>query len=140
MTLEETSRLIRACEQQMNDRYGRVVFDEWAVVSLTHQKARILSYTGPRSDDFLRNFSNDLGGLRTALLNSRHAIGDFEFARHGTGTGFEAFIVLGEGIILICNNTRASMDDITRDPKWLSAQVPFAELSDKVRANPLVNQ
>jgi hypothetical protein len=30
------------------------------------------------------------------------------------------------------------MDSIAKDPRWLGAQVPFAELSDKIRANPLV--
>jgi hypothetical protein len=29
------------------------------------------------------------------------------------------------------------MDSIAKNPRWLGAQVPFAELSDKVRANPL---
>ena len=36
-------------------------------------------------------------------------------------------MVLGVAIYLICNNTQASMEDITKDPKWLNAQVPFAE-------------
>ncbi|MEY2465728.1 MAG: hypothetical protein QOD03_249, partial [Verrucomicrobiota bacterium] len=49
-----------------------------------------------------------------------------------------AFIVLGDGLYLICNNTDASMEDITKDPKWLNAQVPFAELSDKIGLDPLV--
>jgi len=46
-------------------------------------------------------------------------------------------VVLGEGIYLICNNTKSSMEEITRDPKWLNAQVPFAELSEAVRPDPL---
>jgi hypothetical protein len=29
------------------------------------------------------------------------------------------------------------MDSIAKNPRWLDAQVPFAELSDKIRANPL---
>jgi len=121
----------------MNDLYGKVVFDEWVVISLAHQKARILFYIGPRNDDFLKDFATDLGSLRASLLDSKYGIGDFEFARHGTGTGFEAFVVLGEGLYLICNNTKASMQDIARDPKWLNAQVPFAELSEAVRPDPL---
>jgi hypothetical protein len=137
MTLEEATKQIRACGQKMNDLYGRVVFDEWVVISLAHHKARILFYVGPRNDDFLKNFAADLGALRSELLDSRFSIGDFEFARHGIGTGFEAFVVLGEGIYLICNNTRASMEEITRDPKWLNAQVPFAELSEAVSLDPL---
>jgi len=137
MTLDEAIKAIGKCAQQMNDRYGKVVFDEWAVISLIHHKARILAYAGPRNDDFLKNFASDLGALRAELLNSKYSVGDFEFARHGVGTGIEAFIVLGEGIYLICNNTRASMNDITKDPRWLNAQVPFAEFGDKVRSDPL---
>src|SRR5258708_15357706 len=138
MTLDEATKQIRVCEQKMNDLYGKVVFDEWVVISLAQQKARILFYVGPRNDDFLKNFASDLGSLRAELHDSRYNIGDFEFSRHGVGTSFEAFVVLGEGIYLICNNTRASMDEITKDPKWLNAQVPFAELSEAVRPDPLV--
>lgn len=137
MTLDEAAKQIQDCAKKMNDRYGRTVFNEWAVVSLAKQKARILSYTGPRNDDFLKSFAGDLGALRAELLDDKYTVGDFEFARHGVGTGFEAFMVLGDGIYLICNHTNASMNDISKDPKWLNAQVPFAELSDAVRANPL---
>jgi len=72
------------------------------------------------------------------LLTGKLSAGDFEFARHGVGTGFESFMVLGDGLFLICNNTVQSMDAITKDSLWLSAQVPFVELSDKFRADPLV--
>jgi hypothetical protein len=138
MTLDEAAKQVQACSHRMNDLYGRVVFDEWVIISLAHQKARILFYAGPRNDDFLKNFAKDLGSLRTALLDSKYSIGDFEFSRHGVGTGFEAFVVMGDGIYLICNNTQASMEDITKDPKWLNAQVPFAELSEAIRPDPLV--
>ena len=137
MTLDEANKQIQACAQQMNDCYGQVVFDEWAIVSLIQQKARILSYSSPRNDAFLKNFADDLGTLRTELLKPKYSAGDFEFARHATGTCFEAFIVLGKGVYLICNNTRASMNEIAKDPRWLSAQVPFAGFADKVRERPL---
>jgi len=138
MTLDETKSLIKVCASQMDSRYGKTVFNEWAVVSLAENKARVLSYAGPRNDDFLKNFVNDLGSLRAELLGAHYGVGDFAFARHGTGTGFEVFMVLGVGIYLICNNTRESMDAIARNPRWLDAQVPFAELSDKIRVNPLL--
>jgi len=131
MTLDEVKSLIKACAGQMDSRYGKTVFDEWAVVSLAENKARVLSYVGPRNDDFLKNFANDLGSLRAELLDMNYGNGDFAFARHGVGTRFEAFMVLGMAIYLICNNTRESMDTIAKDPKWLNAQVPFAELGDK---------
>ena len=54
MTLEETVALTKSCAEQMNSLYGGVVFDEWAIVSLAENKARVLHYyTGPRNDDFL---------------------------------------------------------------------------------------
>lgn len=121
----------------MDARYGSVVFDEWAIISLAENKARVLSYAGPRNDEFLKNFAKDLGALRAELFTDKYGAGDFEFSRHGVGTGFESFMVLGDGLYLICNNTRESMDAIAKNPRWLGAQVPFAELSDKIRANPL---
>lgn len=139
MTLDEALNRIKACAAEMHEQYGRIVFDEWAIVSLVRQKARILAYTGPRNDAFLQNFAKDLGALRTELLDGKYSTGDFEFARRGVGTGFEAFLVMGTGIYLICNNTQASMDEIAKNPRWLSAQVPFAELSEKVRTDPLVS-
>jgi hypothetical protein len=137
MTLDNVCSQIKICAEQMNSRYGGVVFDEWVVVSLERNRARILSYTGPRNDDFLKNFVTDLGALRTALLDASYGAGDFEFSRHGVGTGIEAFLVLGEGMYLMCNNTKESMDSLTKNPRWLGAQVPFAELADKVRIDPL---
>ena len=137
MTLDETMRLIRDCDKQMNDRYGKPVFNEWAVVSLRHHQARVIAYIGPRNDDFLKTFANDLAPLRVELLDAKYGPGDFEFARHSVGTAFESFMMLADGVYLICNNTASSMNDIAKDPRWLNAQVPFAELSDKVRSSPL---
>jgi hypothetical protein len=138
MTLDEVKSLIKACAAQMDAHYCKTVFDEWAVISLAENKARVLAYVGPRNDDFLKNFANDLGSLRSELLDTNYGTGDFAFARHGTGTRFEAFMVLGPAIYLICNNTHETMDEIAKDPKWLKAQVPFAEIGDKLRMNPLV--
>jgi hypothetical protein len=139
MNLEETTKAITQCAEQMNSRYQSAVFDEWAIVSIAQKKSRILGYLGPRNDDFLKNFANDLGALRTQLMHSSHGVGDFEFTRHGVGTLHEAFMVLGEGIYLICNNTQNSMEGIAKNALWIDAQVPFVELSDKFRSNPLVH-
>ncbi len=137
MTLDEAINHIKACAQEMDTLYGRIVFDEWALVSLAENKARVLAYIGPRNDVFLQNFVKDLGALRAELLTEQYGTGDFAFARHGTGTDFESFLVLGRALYLICNNTRESMETIAKNPRWLAAQVPFAELSERVRANPL---
>ena len=137
MRLNQATELIKSCAEQMNARYKQVVFDEWAVVSLAGRKGRVLAYIGPRREGFQKNFLTDVGALREGLLNDKYNVGDFEFARHGVGPAFEAFMVVGQGVYLICNNTVQSMDGITKDPLWLGAQVPFVELSDKFRADPL---
>jgi len=137
MTLEEATNLIGGCAERMNDLYQKVVFDEWAIVSVVQHRAKILAYLGPRKDDFQKNFATDVQDLRADLLSRRHSIGDFEFARHGVGTKLEAFVMVGEGLYLICNNTAQSMSAIAKDPLWLSAQVPFVELSDRFRSDPL---
>lgn len=137
MTLEQATDLIQNCAEQMNARYGKVVFDEWAVVALAANKGHLLAYIGPRKNGFHQNFNADIGTLRAGLLDPRYHVGDFEFARHGTGTGFESFLVLGKGLFLICNNTVQSMDVIAKNPHWLEAQIPFVELSERFRADPL---
>ena len=137
MSLDEVIKLIKGCASQMNILYEGVVFDEWTVLHLAKGKGKLLSYVGPRQADFQKNFLSDADALRAELLSSEHGNGDFEFARHGGGTRFDAFMVLGDGIILICNNTGQSMNEITKNTRWLSAQVPFVDLSDKFRSNPV---
>jgi hypothetical protein len=137
MTLDEAYSLIGASLDQMNARYGSTVFDEWVVLMLHEKTGRILNYQGPRKDDFQKSFTSDLDALLKELESLQFGVGDFEFARHASGTRFDAFLVLGRGFYLICNNTRASMDVIAKDPRWLAAQVPFVELSDRFRAKPI---
>jgi hypothetical protein len=137
MRLDQATELIKACAEQMDARYKNVVFDEWAVISLADHKGRVLAYIGPRKEGFQKNFLKDVGALREGLVNEEYNVGDFEFARHGIGSAFESFMVVGKGLYLICNNTVQSMDGITKDPLWLGAQVPFVELSEKFRADPV---
>jgi hypothetical protein len=138
MTLDQAKNWIKACAEQMHVQYQKVVFDEWAIVSLAENKGRILAYIGPRKDGFLKNFPADASALRAGLLSTQQNIGDFEFNRHGVGTSFESFMVIGEGLYLICNNTVQTMDAIAKEPRWLSAQVSFVELCEKFRQDPLV--
>jgi hypothetical protein len=137
MKLDQATELIKLCAAQMDARYGQVVFDEWAIISLAARKGRVMAYIGPRKEGFQKNFRTDLGALREGLLNPKYSVGDFEFARHGVGPAFEAFLVVGRGVYLICNNTVQSMDSITKDPLWLGAQVSFVELSEKFLDDPL---
>ena len=138
MTLDQASQHIKKCADRMNSVYRKTVFDEWAVVSFMERKGRILSYTGPRREHFQKNFADDIKELRVELLHNTHVVGDFAFSRHGVGTGVEAFIIIGMGIYLICNNTAKSMEDIAKDPLWLNAQKPFVELSETFRADRVV--
>jgi hypothetical protein len=137
MTLSQSLDLVKRTADSMNARYGKVVFDEWAIVSLQHGKERIVSYQGPRKEHFQKNFVNDLGGLRAEVLTSRHDPGHFDFARHGIGTGFEAFVCAGSELYVICNNTQITMNEIAKDTRWLDAQKSFAELTEKFRSDAL---
>ena len=137
MNLDQAKTVIRDCAEQMNARYQNPVFDEIALIALGDGRGQLLSYTGPRKDGFQRNFLADAGTLRAGLMAQDYQVGDFEFARENVGTGFESFMVVGKGVFLICNNTVKSMDGIAQDPRWLGAQVPFVELSDRFRSDPL---
>jgi hypothetical protein len=137
MNFDQAKLQIRQCAAQMNARYKAVVFDEWAVVSIARGKLHILDYAGTRATDFRKQFLSDAGALRGALLTGKHEPGYFEFAHTGVGTGYESFMALGEGMYLIWNNTAKSMDNIVEDPRWLAAQVPFAELSARFSVSPV---
>jgi hypothetical protein len=137
MTLSKTLASVRHCSASMNARYGKTVFDEWAIVSLQRGKERIVAYDGPRKEDFQKNFVNDLGALRAEVLTTEHEPGYFDFARNGVGTSFEAFVCAGKELYLICNNTQVTMNEIAKDARWLDAQKAFAELTEQFRDEPL---
>lgn len=137
MTLEEITERINQSVHEMARAYEKTVFDEWCVVALLDRKARLLAYRGPRKEDFQKRFLSDIGDLRSDLFGKDHNYGDFYFERHAGGTKFDAFMALGEGLYLICNNTSESISDITSDPKWLNAQKIFVRLSEKIRSSPL---
>jgi hypothetical protein len=138
MTLDNAKLLIQKCAAQMHAHYDKPVFDEWAILSMTKGKGQLLAYIGGRKEEFKKNFAVDAGPLKSAFLDGQYNAGDFEFARHGVGTGFESFLVLGNDVYLVCNNTAESMDGISKDPKWLLAQIPFVEMSEQFRTDPLI--
>ena len=137
MTLDQATELIKSCAEQMNARYKSVVFDEWAIVSLGGRKGRVLAYIGPRREGFQKNFLTDVGALREGLLNEEYSVGDFDFARHGGGAGLRVIHGAGARDLPDLQQHRPINGRITQDPLWLGAQVPFVELSDKFRADPL---
>ena len=69
MRLDQATELITTCAERMNARYKKVVFDEWAILSLEPHRGHLLAYRGPRKEGFQRNFLADVGGLREGLLN-----------------------------------------------------------------------
>ena len=138
MNLEAALKTIKEGFERMNALYGKVVFDEWVIISFSGTKEAILSYSGPRRDHFKANFDNDVKALKMDLHKTKHRVGDFDFARAAAGTHFDAFIVIGKELFLICNSTNLSMQEITKNSNWITTQVPFAGLTDKFRADPLV--
>ena len=138
MTLDEAINVVRMKVHRMKEIYQRQVFDEWALVAMLGSKGKVLHYAGPRAEEFQKNFNRDVRLFAADLRRPTHNLGDFDFTRHGEGTLFDAFVVVGEGLFLVCNNTQQSMATITQDPLWLSAQVGFVELSDAFRSNPLI--
>ncbi|MBA4150020.1 MAG: hypothetical protein H0X66_18060 [Verrucomicrobia bacterium] len=137
MNLEQAVKVTKESFDNMNSLYGKVVFDEWVILSFSGEKETILAYSGPRREHFKQNFVNDVKTLRVELRRNKYHVGDFEFAREAAGTHCDAFIMTGDDLFLICNSTNLSMSTITKDPNWVMAQVPFAELTDKFRQDPL---
>jgi hypothetical protein len=137
MNLQEAMALIKNYLEKMDALYGKTVFNEWAIVSFAASGPNVLNYAGARKADFEKNLSADTIGVRRELLSAGYGTGDCGFTSEGAGTGFDAFIVLGKELFLLCNSTTQATRDITQDPSWLKAQVPFAELAEKFRASPL---
>ncbi|MCS7338897.1 MAG: hypothetical protein NZ739_11810 [Verrucomicrobiae bacterium] len=121
----------------MSELYGATVFDEWAIIHVRDRKARVIHYIGPRRAEFVTGIA-ELKDALDGLLSNELGCGDFAFERHAVGPQADALLVLGPDTYLICNNTTLSIHQITQNPLWLQAQVPFAELAEKFRADPLV--
>lgn len=138
MKLQQARDRIQLCSEQMNRRFEGVVFDEWAIVAIREGKLRVLEYSGPRPQEFRRQFLQDAGELRSGLVSGDHSPGYFEFDHTGAGTGFESFLAVGKDMYLIWNNTAKSMDNIAQNPRWLEAQLPFVELVDRFSSDPLL--
>lgn len=128
---------IRTAFVRMDAFYGRTLFDEWAVLSIEGPKVSVMSYEGPRADTFADQVRKDLLKLRNDTEGDRRDSGAFGFTRSGEGLAIDAYIVLGPGLYLICNNTTESVADLALDPHWRHAQVPFADLAEVFRHHPL---
>jgi hypothetical protein len=112
-----------------------------------HHRAAILEeklylewYNGPRREGFSKHFHRDTVNVRSSARKNDSApyeVGEFDFSHQGAGTQADALLVLAENVFLICNNTRASMNEIEKNHCWLKAQNSFAGLSEKILVSPL---
>ena len=138
MKLVDARLAITSALGRMNALYQKTVFDEWILFKLSSEQNVILGYEGPRPDSYQKKFKEDIIPLSAELNQRKMAVGDFAFAQDAVGTGFDACIRLGPASYLFCNNTMQSMQEIRKSPLWLSAQKPFADLSGKFQADPLI--
>lgn len=121
----------------MDALYQKPVFDEWVVLSFAPSGASILFYEGPRAETFKKNLHADSAPLMREMQDRHYAIGDFEFVQEARGSRFDACVRAGEDAYLFCNNTYGSMAELRQDPRWLKAQKPFVDLTEKFRADPV---
>jgi hypothetical protein len=140
MNLVNAVRLIDGVLTSMQKSGGRLLFDEYALVSILGNDARILTYSGPRQDEFYLSFGRDARFIWEEIVgqDELRSAGEFGFTRDGEGSSFDAYICVGDGFFLICNDTGSSMKEISEDPQWKKAQGRFLELSERFMNDPLV--
>ncbi|HEU5080202.1 MAG TPA: hypothetical protein VFT72_13400 [Opitutaceae bacterium] len=138
MNLETALQNVRRCRETMDTLYQKPVFDEWAIVVFGSKGPQVLSYEGPRAESFKKNFHADSVPLAREMQSREYEVGDFEFAQDGTGSRFDGCVRIGEQAFIFCNNTYGTLSDLRQDPRWLKAQKPLLDLTEKFRADPLV--
>lgn len=137
MTLDTARKLILLALEKMRTAYRRPVFDEWILVRLDGPETAFLAYDGPRAEGFAARFHEDMISLRSASQLAKAEPGAFEFSRNAVGTGYDAYIMAGPGVVLLFNATSKTIAEITADPLWLAAQQPFVQLALKFESDPL---
>jgi len=139
MNLESAIARIKKSFTKLNEAYGRPVFDEIAIVQATEVTSLSLKYyEGPREADFLNEMMEDSVALRNDVGDTRNNLGgEFGFTREGGGEGIDAYICLGPRVFLLCNNTAQSMEEVTKDARWLTAQGEFLNASQFFASDPL---
>jgi len=138
MTLEDARLAITACAQRMNAKSGEVVFDEWALVTLSATGAKLAAYQGPRVEQFRLHFKTDIRPLQQELEGRRLDVGDFGFAPTAHGPAYDACVRVGPQAYLWWNNTDASLNDIRETGAWMPAQKTFMDLCETFRRDPVV--
>jgi hypothetical protein len=137
MNLESARKLLAQCREKMDTAYQKPVFDEWVVVSFASTPVQVLSYEGPRAESYKKSLHSDSAPIAREMQDRSYGIGDFEFADAAHGSRFDACVRIGERSYLLCNNTYGTINDLRQDARWLKAQKPFVDLTEKFRADPL---
>jgi hypothetical protein len=139
MDLSTTIALIEKSFKKLDKAYGRIVFDELAIVGLSGESLELLHYEGQRRDAFMAEFADSTISLRKELTAEQTDDGgEFSFTREGDGIGMDAYICLGSKVYLFCNNVAKSMKEITQDHAWFDAQGEFLNASQHFAVDPLV--
>ena len=136
MNFAAARQVIAHCREQMDTLYQKPVFDEWVLLLLERGAPKILFYQGPRPDSYQKRLHSDSAALAREMQDNTYAVGDFEFAPDARGSRFDAAVRIGEHTYLWCNNTYGTINDLRQDVRWLKAQKPFVELTEKFRADP----
>ncbi|WFB37593.1 hypothetical protein P3T73_07450 [Kiritimatiellota bacterium B12222] len=123
---------------KMAEPFGEPVFDEWFLVAKAGPGWEVLSYEGPRPDEYQAAFTKDMASLRNTLKPGRLELGDFAFSHEGVGSGFDAHMVAGPEVLVLFNNTGKSTGDITGDPRWKISQIHFNELLETFLSDPVL--
>lgn len=139
MNIESAIARIQKSFAKMNEAYGRPVFDEVAIVQASGATTLTLHYyEGARETKFLNEVIEDSVALRNDVGDTRNNVGgEFGFTREGGGEGIDAYISLGPRVFLLCNNTAQSMEEVTKDARWLQAQGEFLNASQFFAVDPL---
>jgi hypothetical protein len=139
MNLESAIARIQKSLIKLNEAYGRSVFDEIAIVQVSDLVTFTLHYyEGEREASFLNELLEDSVALRNDIGDMpNHVGGEFGFTREGGGLGIDAYICLGPDLFLLCNHTVKSMEEVTKDARWLKAQGEFLNLSQFFAVDPL---
>ncbi len=137
MNIPAATDRIESALIQMETALGQPAFDEWILASKTPEGWTLVKYNGPRKEGFLAGFNTDMAALKNTLDLSNTYIGDSAFSHEGHGSGFDAHMCVGTDFFLLFNHTTKSTSEITRNPKWTSAQIYFAELLEAFIADPI---
>ncbi len=138
MNLADAHTHILTAFDRMNAAYGEPVFDEWVLASMRAEGGSILSYTGPRAENYKQSFRRDVQTMLTELAGQKLAVGDFIFADSAHGTHYDGCLRLGPSAYLFCNHTKRTMTEIRQHPLWREAQQSWAQLGHKFMADPLI--